>query len=240
MHAFSSSPRGSDAAVSGKPNPRVAAALAVVILAHVAILALVATRRDAAPPVPIASPTIIAELLSPVAPPQPVAAPVESPPPPIPVPPKPVVKHHIVKQAPRPVPRTVAPSAITEPAPPEPTAPAAAVATPAPPAPSPPVAAPTIAISGPKNVQHISCSIVQPEYPAFSRRNNETGTALIHIVVDTRGKVESAVVKHSSGSERLDAAARGAALQSPCTPYQEGGQAIRAMTDVPFRFTLND
>jgi protein TonB len=63
---------------------------------------------------------------------------------------------------------------------------------------------------------------------------------LIHIVVDAHGNVESASVKQTSGFDRLDDAARTAALGSPCKPYTEGGTPVRAMTDVPFKFTLND
>lgn len=215
-----------------------------MVAAHVLALIALVMVRTAMPVRPPESRTITAELLSPAPAPAPVQAPVQSPPKPVPPPPKPKVmprpRPTPVKPVPRPV--TTVPSPLPV-APPEPATPqpdTTTVATPPPTPSAPPAGQPTLQISGPKSVQHITCSIVEPAYPVLSRRRDETGTVLIHIVVDVRGKVESAVVKKTSGFDRLDEAARSAALSSPCTPYTEGGKPVRAMTDVPFRFTLND
>jgi protein TonB len=50
-------------------------------------------------------------------------------------------------------------------------------------------------------------SCKQPEYPAASRRNEETGTVLLRFLIGTDGKVVESKVESSSGYPRLDQAA---------------------------------
>ncbi|SAL19895.1 TonB-like protein [Caballeronia humi] len=226
---------------------RVIAATAAVGVIHVALLAVLVTMRNEPLPRVVESRPITAELLS--AEPAPVAAPVAvestpTPPPPKPVPPKPTPKPKVqprVQPKPVPMPQSDAPSAIAAPAPDPTPAPAAPPAPAEPPAAAAPaVGRPTMAISAPKDISHLSCNIVQPDYPAMSKRRGETGTSVVGFVLGTGGKLENIALKKSSGSARLDEAALDAVRSSACKPYKENGEAIRAVTSVPFVFSLTD
>src|SRR2546430_959032 len=48
----------------------------------------------------------------------------------------------------------------------------------------------------------------EPPYPAAARRANETGTVRLRFLIDVNGKVLDSKVERSSGSRRLDEAAR--------------------------------
>ncbi|MBV8628228.1 MAG: energy transducer TonB [Paraburkholderia sp.] len=225
-------------------NPRVAVAGVAVAALHVALLAIVLMMRNDPVAPTLESRTITAELLSPA----PVAAPValqSTPAPPKPVPPVPhanpkVQPRPAAKPAPTPLPEAAAPSqheiTAPEPAPPAPTpaapAPAAAAA--------PAVGKPTMALSAPKNVAHLDCSIVTPDYPALSRRHGEAGTAYVKFIVGLSGKIENIELKKSSGYNRLDDAAVAAMRDSTCKPYIENGEAVRATYTQPFTFGLTD
>ncbi|MEM5387933.1 energy transducer TonB [Paraburkholderia phymatum] len=240
-------PRNIDSASRVKRRFAVVAALVVTI--HVVALAVAFTMREDVPARPIESRTITAELISPA----PVAAPaaiqsIPTPPPPKPMPvrkvkPK-VQPHPTPKSTPEPLPVAQAPSqreiaGPAEPAPPAPPAPAApAPATPTAPA-APAVGKPTMALSAPKSVSHLDCSIVQPEYPALSRRHGESGTAMVRFVVGLTGRIENVELKTSSGYDRLDQAALDAMHSSSCKPYLENGEPIRAAYTQPFNFSLN-
>jgi periplasmic protein TonB len=224
-------------------NRRVITATAIVVALHAALIAIVLAKRDTAAPLALESHTITAELIQPA----PVAAPAAiqstpTPPPPKPVPhvtrAKPVVKPQ-PKPVPTPLPVADAPSqhAIEAPAAPTPPAPAA----PAPaPAAAPEQGKPTMALNAPKNVSHLDCRIVQPDYPALSRRRGETGVAYVRFVVGLSGQIESIELKKSSGYGRLDDAALAAMHDSSCKPYLEDGQPVRAAYTQPFDFSLSD
>ncbi|WP_323072461.1 energy transducer TonB [Mycetohabitans endofungorum] len=216
--------------------------LAVVALLHAGVIAwLVYGRADTVPTVTVESRPIMAELL---APPAPVA--VQSTPTPAPKPksvvmprpsPKPIVKNPApAPTPPMPVRDTPSQSVPTPPASPAAPAPAP-VAEPASPAPS---SHSVVAQGAPKGVAKLDCQIVRPDYPALSRRREETGTVIVNLVVGLDGKVERATIKKSSGYDRLDAAARNAALASTCRPYIENGQPIRVTADQPYVFNLGD
>ncbi len=89
-------------------------------------------------------------------------------------------------------------------------------------------------------VRDLDCRVTQPHYPLLSRRHEEVGTTLVRIVVNTYGTIEQATVVQSSGSHRLDYAAREAALASICRPYQLNGQPLRAAVNLRFKFSLFD
>ena len=110
----------------------------------------------------------------------------------------------------------------------------------APKKPAAPAAKPTLALSAPKNVSHLDCKIVEPEYPALSRRRGESGTAFVRFVVGLTGKIENVELKKSSGFDRLDGAAMDALRSSTCKPYLENGEPIRATYTQPFEFGLKD
>jgi len=213
----------------------------LIALLHLALLAAVLWRHTAPPPPPheVALSTIEAQLISPDA--APVPAQVESRPQPV------------LKPAPKPAPKPN-PKAVPTPKPVLPVQAAPAIQVPAaPPAstspPEPAAAAPasveapphpTLASTAPKNVEHLECAIARPDYPALSRRSDESGTAMVQIIVDTQGRIESATLRKSSNYARLDNAALQAAQDSHCRPYLENGTAIRSSAVVPFRFMLDN
>ncbi|MDR3100616.1 MAG: TonB family protein [Paraburkholderia sp.] len=229
-------------------NRRVVTAGAIVIALHATLIAVVLSKHDAVTPVSLESRTITAELIQP----EPVAAPAAIQSTPTPPPPKPVPRVHReqpkVQPKPKPTPtplpvaeapsQHVAESAPAEPAPPAPTPPA--------PAPAPQAAAapaqgkPTMALAAPRNVSHLDCNIVEPDYPMLSKRRGETGVAYVHFVVGLTGKLENIELKKSSGYSRLDDAALAAMRSSACKPYMEDGQPVRAAYTQPFDFSLQD
>jgi protein TonB len=221
-------------------NSRVWAATAAVAAIHIALLAVILTLRHDPVEVPLESRVMTAQLLAPA----PVAAPVAvqsiAPPPPRPTPPVHTPPKIQPKPTPRPTPLPIAAAPSPEPvAAPDPTPAPAAPAAPAAQA-APAAGRPTMDISVPKNVAHIECSMITPDYPMLSKRRGETGTAYVTFVIGPTGKVESISLKKSSGFSRLDDAAIAAAHASTCKPYIDNGQAIRATATQPYNFNLND
>lgn len=227
-------------------NSRTLVTTAAVAGIHVALLAVVMSMRHEPEVRPIESHEMTAELLSPA----PVAAPVAlqsiAPPPPKPTPPVPHVKPKVqprptpvAKSTPAPLPEAAAPSpvapAAADPTPPAPAAPAAP-ATPAAPA----IGRQTMEIAAPKNVSHVECNMLTPDYPAISRRRGEIGTASVSFVVGLTGKLENIALKKSSGYDRLDEAALDAVRASTCKPYMENGEPVRAAYTQPYNFGLKD
>ncbi|MFM0735097.1 energy transducer TonB [Paraburkholderia sediminicola] len=242
MQASHTVSAGVTPASSTRMNSRALTATAAVAAIHVALLAVVLTLRHEPVAPPLESRVMTAQLLAPA----PVAAPVAlqstTPPPPKPTP----LVHTKAKVQPKPTP-TPKPTPLPVAAAPSPTPVAAAEPTPAPAAPAAPpaqaapaVGRPTMDITAPKNVSHIECSMVTPDYPALSKRRGETGTAYVTFVIGPTGKVESISLKKSSGFSRLDDAAIAAAHASSCQPYLENGQPIRATATQPYNFNLND
>jgi len=227
-------------------NRRVVTAAGIVLALHAALIAVVLASHDAARPVALESHTITAELLTPA----PVAAPAAIQSTPTPPPPQPV--QHVVrtkpkvqpkpKPTPTPLPVAQAPSQhqIETPAPAAPTPPAPAEPAPPAPAAAPAQGKPTMALSAPKNVSHLDCRIVQPDYPMLSRRRGESGTAYVRFVVGLTGQIENVELKKSSGFDRLDSAAIAAMHDSSCKPYMENGEPVRAAYTQPFNFSLQD
>ncbi|MFM0505269.1 energy transducer TonB [Paraburkholderia caffeinilytica] len=237
MQASHTVSAGAPPASSPRMNSRALTATAAVAAVHVALLAVILTlRHEPLQPV-IEAKVMTAQLLAPA----PVAAPVavQS----IASPPKPTPPVHIKTKvqpkptpAPTPLPITSTPTPVAAPEPtPTPAAPAAPAAQAA-----PAIGRPTMDITVPKNVSHIECSMITPDYPALSKRRGETGTAYVTFVIGPTGKVESISLKKSSGFSRLDDAAIAAAHESSCKPYLENGQAIRATATQPYNFNLND
>ncbi len=99
---------------------------------------------------------------------------------------------------------------------------------------------PTMEIVAPKEAAHLSCQIAKAAYPSMSKRRGETGVVKVRFVVGLTGKIESAQVVQSSGFARLDDAALDAIRSSPCQPYLQNGQPMRAAYTQPYDFTLTD
>ena len=97
------------------------------------------------------------------------------------------------------------------------------VAAPAP----PPVVAAAPAPVAPARVPPVidaARSCKQPEYPAASKRLEETGTVVLQFMIDVNGKVVESKVQKSSGFPRLDEAARAALSQCQFKPGSVDGK----------------
>ncbi len=159
---------------------------------------------------------------------------------PQPAPPKtvPVVKKPVTQPKPRPViSDKPAPKAITEDVPPpapqqESKEPPSDVAPTAPPAPAAPATPKTIS-----GVSYINPP--RPVYPALDARMGNEGTVTLRVLINEKGKAERVEIQKSSGSTRMDDAARDAVMRALFKPYVEDGRATPAFAIVPINFTLN-
>ena len=209
-----------------------------VVLFHVAALWALQSgllRRAAEAVIPV---EILSEFIEPPKP--------AEPPPPPPEPPKrevtktpPPPRPQAIRE-PKPTPAPNAPTGSVEPPPPP-----APIAPPAPPGPPAPPAAPP-APPAPKLVE-ISQGQTQyireprPAYPAMSKRLGETGTVVVAVYFNSAGIPKRAEIFKSSGYERLDQAAREAAMSSQVTPLRQPGanEATVYLLKAPFNFTLS-
>lgn len=163
-----------------------------------------------------------------------------SPPPPPPAaqaPPPPPSKPQVV--APPPIVQTPVPPVQTVQTTPDPTPeptpiPVVAAAVPGPPAPPAPPAPPSIVQAGDLGTQMVSGK--PPRYPVESRRRHEQGTVVLTIILALDGRVETVAISQSSGSARLDHAARDAVKGWRWKPTIRGGQPVRVkgVVEIPF------
>jgi protein TonB len=169
--------------------------------------------------------------------------------PPEPQPPKPVP---VVKQTITPPPvipvinKPLSEQAITTPpVPPQPPAPPqpAVVAPPTEPVPpAPAMSAPPPPPSQPKTVS-TGVEYLQapaPEYPPIARRMGEEGRVTLRVLVNENGRPTRVDVQKTSGSSRLDEAARQAVLHAMFKPHIEDGKAISVYAIVPITFHLDN
>lgn len=173
-----------------------------------------------------------------VTPPKPLA-----PPPPAP-PPREVRRAPATPRetAPEPPARSAepAPNAIAVESAPPPPAAAAAAAVPAgdpdgrpvPPAPKP---APAVL---PPRFDAAYLNNPRPEYPRVSKRMGEHGKVMLRVYVSASGAPEKVEVRTSSGSPRLDQAARQAVEQWKFVPARQGDEPVAAWVIVPITFVL--
>jgi protein TonB len=110
--------------------------------------------------------------------------------------------------------------------------------TPPPPAPVPfvPTPPPRVAVSTAPVVNAASCD--KPEYPPAARRANETGTVLLNFLIDVNGKVLESKVERSSGSRRLDEAARQGLELCNFRPATVDGRPQRAWARIEYVWRL--
>jgi protein TonB len=168
-----------------------------------------------------------------------------TPPEPQPTPPKPVP---VVKQTITPPPvipvinKTPSEQAITTPpVPPQPPVPPKPAAVtpptePAPtPAPPPPPAQPKTVSTG---VEYLHAPA--PEYPPLARRMGEEGRVTLRVLVNENGHPTRVDVQKTSGSPRLDEAARQAVLRAMFKPHIEDGKATSVYAIVPITFHLDN
>jgi protein TonB len=109
--------------------------------------------------------------------------------------------------------------------------------TPPPPKPAPFVPTPPRApVNTAPVVNAASCD--KPEYPPAARRANETGTVLLNFLIDLNGKVVESKVERSSGSRRLDEAARQALELCNFKPATVDGKPTRAWARIEYVWRL--
>jgi protein TonB len=101
-----------------------------------------------------------------------------------------------------------------------------------------PAAAPASAtpktISGVEYVQ-----APRPEYPPVSRRNGEQGVVQLRVLINEHGRPERVEIATSSGSARLDEAAKKAVMRAVFKPYLENGWLLPVYVLLPIRFNLD-
>ncbi|HZV63349.1 MAG TPA: energy transducer TonB, partial [Telluria sp.] len=152
-------------------------------------------------------------------------------------------------EAAAPTPAQVAPPALLVPAMPAlAVAPAEHALSPPPPAPVPasaadkaaPAAVAAAPAAGPRTlsagVEYLRAP--QPLYPSLSKRLGEQGQVLLRVLVNEQGLPDQVVVLTSSGSARLDEAARQAALHALFKPHIEDGRPVAVFVLVPLNFLL--
>lgn len=185
---------------------------------------------------------------APVLPPEPVPAPLPTPvveqprPEPVklqpakkvkPTPKKTEKPTRVPAQAEPPSQATQEVAAPAEPTPPVATAPAAP--TPAAPAPAP-VPAPVQPRTVTSGIQYLQAP--KPDYPPLAKRMGEEGKAILRVLVNDKGRPEQIEVQTSSGSARLDEAARQAVARALFKPFIEDGKPVAAYAIVPINFQL--
>ncbi|HLX79743.1 MAG TPA: energy transducer TonB [Burkholderiales bacterium] len=79
-----------------------------------------------------------------------------------------------------------------------------------------------------------------PIYPALSKRIGEQGRGILRVFVGIAGRAEDVQVFKTSGSPRLDEAARDAVRQWKFTPGKRGTEPIATWVQIPFSFQLKD
>lgn len=100
---------------------------------------------------------------------------------------------------------------------------------------SPPPAQPKTITSG---VEYIT--MPAPKYPPQSRRMGEEGKVVLRVLINERGRADRIDIHQSSGSPRLDQAAREAVQMARFKPYIENGSAIAVFAIIPIAFKLEN
>ncbi|MEC3910348.1 TonB family protein [Sphingobium sp. CR2-8] len=204
-------------------RPNITAIVAILVVHALAIGALIQVRNHVQR-ADVAKLTVVN--LSPPPPPPPAA---ETPPPP-PSAPQVVAPPPIVQTPAPPVPVQTSPEpvAVPTPAPTMVVAPGPVTSVAAPPAP------PSMVQGGDLGTQMVAGK--PPRYPVESRRKHEQGTVVLTITLSVDGGVESITVSQSSGSPRLDDAARDAVKGWRWKPTIRGGQPVRVrgVVEIPF------
>lgn len=77
-----------------------------------------------------------------------------------------------------------------------------------------------------------------PAYPALSRRLGEEGKVVLRVQVTPQGTADEVEIRTSSGSQRLDEAARSTVRQWKFIPARRGDTPIQSWVLVPIIFKL--
>lgn len=78
-----------------------------------------------------------------------------------------------------------------------------------------------------------------PRYPVSSRRQREQGEVRMRVEIDELGRIASVSIVQSSGSPRLDDAARDAIRTWRCQPAQRDGRPVPAVALQTMAFVLD-
>lgn len=224
-------------AVDAAPRRERRLTLLLIVLAHAA--GLYSFTHLAAPSAEPLVPPITVALIEPPRPVAPSAPP--TPPEPVrrevpPLKPKPVKTESrpvpkptpVPTIAPEPPPTAPTPASISHEAPPPPPAPEALIR-PAPPAPPVVVAA---------RFDAAYLNNPAPAYPPLARRMREEGRVLLRVRISAEGLPQAVQVNESSGSARLDNAARDAVERWRFAPARQDDKAVEAWVIVPIVFKL--
>jgi periplasmic protein TonB len=86
----------------------------------------------------------------------------------------------------------------------------------------------------------VACPVRPPaSYPEASRRAGDTGVVIVRVELSEAGRVDRATIAASSGHAELDRAALEAVRGWRCAPPKRSGQAVRAIAEQPFNFSLH-
>lgn len=213
--------------------------VALIEAAPVAVNEPVATAPDASAPVQPQAPE--------PAPPPKVIEPEPPPPPPPPPEPKPEPKPRPVPK-PKPTPRKPPPKPVAKETAPTTTSPTA-VSGPSEPSTQAPVAAAPSARTG-ASAASGAPALTQarydaaylnnphPTYPMSARRLREEGKVMLRVLVSSAGLPSRVELRSSSGSARLDRAAREAVARWRFVPAKRGNAAVESWVLVPIVFKL--
>ncbi len=80
----------------------------------------------------------------------------------------------------------------------------------------------------------------KPRYPASARRNGESGTVLLKVLVTREGLAGRIELESSSGYNALDQSALETVKRWRFTPAQRGGDPIETWVRVPIEFRLEE
>jgi len=78
-----------------------------------------------------------------------------------------------------------------------------------------------------------------PRYPPLSKRLHEQGEVRLRVELDENGRIDRVTIVRSSGSERLDEAARTAIQSWRCRPARLDGRPVRAVALQSLAFELD-
>jgi protein TonB len=78
-----------------------------------------------------------------------------------------------------------------------------------------------------------------PHYPPQAKRQREQGEVRLRVELDETGRIANVTIVSSSGSPRLDDAARTAIESWRCRPAQHNGQPVRAVALQSLAFVLD-
>ena len=77
-----------------------------------------------------------------------------------------------------------------------------------------------------------------PRYPPLAKRQREQGEVRLKVELDESGRIDRVTIVSSSGSPRLDDAARTAIESWRCRPAEHDGQPVRAVALQSLAFVL--